>query len=444
MKKEILTIILVLTTLMSFGQSSIVYFDKDSYSLSNETKKKLDLLIKKIKKTQFINEIAIIGHTDSDASFEYNKVLSLKRARKVKEYFSSKGLQNRFHVLSKSESELMNDNKTELEKSKNRRVEIIQEYSTNNFAYEVFKRGFQEFTISPKQDTQITCKEGTLLKIDQGAFNLINETSNLTIKVQEFYKKSDFLSSNLTTTTSNNEQLESRGMIYIEVYQDNKELQIKEGKTIGIVFKDRKINDATNLFEGLEHNNEIVWNQTGTNKSYSSTESGWSMTWIGNDTIQKLRWWYETIGEETFKIEHIIEKEVERFDTLSVENEKLMKELILSSPKLGWINCDRFYDSNSPKIDLIVEFNEEFTPDVSLIFEEINSVLPYSYREDNKLIFKNVPINMKVKLVGKYKQNTNSDIYYASKECTSKANLTELLIFDLLTKDEIEKKIKML
>jgi len=112
---------LVLTTLISFGQSSLVYFDKDSYSLSTRTKQKLDSLIEKIKKTPSVNEIAIIGYTDFDASFQYNKYLSLKRARKVKEYLSSKGLQNRFHVLSKSESELVNDNKTELEKAKIRR-----------------------------------------------------------------------------------------------------------------------------------------------------------------------------------------------------------------------------------------------------------------------------------------------------------------------------------
>jgi len=444
MKKTLLTIILVVATLISFGQSSLIYFDKDSYSLSNNTKQKLDSLIEVIKQTPSINEIAVIGHTDSDASFQYNKDLSLKRARKVKEYLSSNGLQNRFHVLSKSESELVNDNKTELEKSKNRRVEIIQDYSTNNFAYESLESNFQEFSISPKQDTLITCKEGTLLKIDSGTFNLINETSNLTIRVEEFYKKSDFISSNLTTLTSNNDLLESRGMINIEVYQDNIELQIKDGKTLGVLFKDRKINDGTNLFEGVEHNNEIVWNQTGTNTSFSSTESGWSKTWLGNDTIRKSKWWYKTIGEETFKIEHIIEKEGERFDTLSVESEKLMKELILSSRRLGWINCDRFYNSDAPKIDLIVEFNEEFTPDVSLIFEEINSVLPYSYREDNKLVFKNVPVNMKVKLVGLYKQNTDSEIYYATKECISKANSTELLLFDLVSKSEIENKINML
>lgn len=444
MKKALLTTILVAITLISFGQSSLVYFDKNSNSLSNKTKQKLDSLIEKIKQAKSINEIAIIGHTDSDASFQYNKKLSLKRANKVKDYLSSTGLQNRFHVLSKSESELVNDNKTELEKSKNRRVEIIQDYSTNNYAYEYLQSDFQEFSISPKQDTLIICKEGTLLKINKGTFNLVNESSKLTIRVKEFYKKSDFISSNLTTKTSKNDLLESRGMINIEVYQENKEVKIKNGKTLGVVFKDRKINDGTLLFEGIEQNNEVVWNQKGTNTSFSSTKSGSSVTMTGNDTIKKSKWWYETIGEETYKIKHTIEKRGERFDTLSIESEKLMNGLILSSPNLGWINCDRFYDSDSPKIDLIVEFNEEFSPDVSLIFEEINSVLPYSYREDNKLIFKNVPVNMKIKLIGLYKQNAKSDVYFASKECISKANSTEFLLFDLLTKGEIENKINML
>jgi hypothetical protein len=438
MKKTLITFTMVVVTIISCAQRSLVYFDKDSFSLSNITKQKLDSLIEKIKENSSINEIAVIGHSDSDASFQYNKDLSLKRARKVKEYLSTKALSNRFHVLSKSESELVNSNKTELEKSKNRRVEIILNYSTNNFAYEVLKSDFQEFSISPKQDTLIICKKGTKLKINQGTFNLINETSNLTIKVKEFYKKSDFILANLTTITSKNEQLESRGMINIEVYQENKKLEIKEGKTIGIVFKNRKLNDRTLLFEGIEHNNEIVWNQTSSKTRFSLYETGSATTRIGNDTIKKSKWWYEKIEGETFKITHTIEKGSETIDTLSSESEKMMKELILSSPRLGWINCDLFYNNSSPKIDLIVEFNEEFTPDVSLILEDINSVLPYSYREENKLIFKNVPVNKKVTITGVFKYSNNSDIYFARKECVTKENSTEILLFNILTKDEIK------
>ena len=104
---------MVVVTITSCAQRSLVYFDKDSFSLSNITKQKLDSLIEKIKQNSSINEIAVIGHSDSDASFQYNKDLSLKRARKVKEYLSTKALSNRFHVLSKSERELVNSNKPE-------------------------------------------------------------------------------------------------------------------------------------------------------------------------------------------------------------------------------------------------------------------------------------------------------------------------------------------
>lgn len=51
---------------------------------------------------------------------------------------------------------------------------------------------------------------------------------------------------------------------------------------------------------------------------------------------------------------------------------------------------------------------------------------------------------MKIRLVGLYKKDSSSDIYFASKECISRANSKEYLQFNLLTKSEIENKINML
>ena len=94
----------------------------------------------------------------------------------------------------------------------------------------------------------------------------------------------------------------------------------------------------------------------------------------------------------------------------NIEDISIVNDLILSSPKLGWINCDRFYQDKTPKVDLIVKYEGDFTPNVVLVFKEINSVLPYSYRENNYLVFRNVPVNNSIHrlcivgigMIGKY------------------------------------------
>src|SRR5690606_1258004 len=105
----------------------------------------------------------------------------------------------------------------------------ILNYSPNTI-YETLQAKYQDFSISPTADTIITCKQETLLGINARIFNTTDTLSELNIKVQEFYKKADFVTSNMTTRTNKGEILESRGMINIEVYQKGERLQIKENQ----------------------------------------------------------------------------------------------------------------------------------------------------------------------------------------------------------------------
>lgn len=103
----------------------ILYFDKDTYEIS-----KLEL----IQLEEFINQlprplyhlIKIEGHTDKDATFEYNVQLSQNRANRIKEIMANLGLSNTYTQWS-GEQKPMNMDLTEEEKAKNRRVTITVE-----------------------------------------------------------------------------------------------------------------------------------------------------------------------------------------------------------------------------------------------------------------------------------------------------------------------------
>lgn len=144
--------------------------------------------------------------------------------------------------------------------------EKLIDKSTNN----PLRKQKQILRINTQKDTIITCKEGTLLKIAKRSF--INPktgktmTGTIDLKVTEYYKLSDILLANLSTV-SNDRQLETGGMLYIEATQGAIELELKDDKPIDISFpilrqgsaqvKNKK-NDMK-LFSGEWKDKNINW-----------------------------------------------------------------------------------------------------------------------------------------------------------------------------------------
>lgn len=79
-------------------------------------------------------------------------------------------------------------------------------------------------------------------------------------------------------------------------------------------------------------------------------------------------------------------------------NEAELNYFIFSSSKLGWINCDYFWETKDEKIDYIVKVNPDSKPNIKIIFKDAKSIMTGSI-EGDKYIFKNVPIDKKIKIV---------------------------------------------
>ena len=101
-----------------------VLFDVDKYNLRPEAQEILKNLAVVLKEAD-IKPFEIDGHTDSDASDEYNKTLSDNRAKSVKEFLSSQGVKANIITNGYGESKPIASNDTPEGKQKNRRVEII-------------------------------------------------------------------------------------------------------------------------------------------------------------------------------------------------------------------------------------------------------------------------------------------------------------------------------
>jgi TonB family protein len=128
--------------------------------------------------------------------------------------------------------------------------------------YKHFEKRPQVFSIRTNRDTTIICKEGTMIQINANSFvsektgNPISETVQLVVK--EYYKISDMILANLTTT-SGGKILETGGMLHISVTNNRENCILKPGSEIktGFPFSGKK--DDMDLFYGEQTNNIINW-----------------------------------------------------------------------------------------------------------------------------------------------------------------------------------------
>ncbi len=102
-----------------------VLFDFDSALLTDSGKIELDLLINDINAMSVVDQIMVIGHTDSVGSKSYNQMLSERRAGSVRDYMAAKLAEMDITAEGRGEEEPIADNATAEGRAKNRRVEVI-------------------------------------------------------------------------------------------------------------------------------------------------------------------------------------------------------------------------------------------------------------------------------------------------------------------------------
>ncbi|MXV39213.1 OmpA family protein [Flavobacteriaceae bacterium Ap0902] len=101
-----------------------VYFSNDSYAISHEGQRDLNIIIQNLNKHPDVN-IHLVGHTDNNASESYNLHLSIKRANAVQAYLLNNGIDpQRVSIEGRGETEPLKPNTTESGRAINRRVEL--------------------------------------------------------------------------------------------------------------------------------------------------------------------------------------------------------------------------------------------------------------------------------------------------------------------------------
>jgi hypothetical protein len=118
----------------------------------------------------------------------------------------------------------------------------------------------QDYFIDANTDTLILGKEGTVIYIEKGSFkngfgSLVTDTIQITL--QEVYKTSDILKSNVTMR-SGDKMLETGGMIELRAYLKGEQLSLYYNKSIVVHFPKKNRTDSMRLFYGNTKSDDDV------------------------------------------------------------------------------------------------------------------------------------------------------------------------------------------
>lgn len=100
-------------------------FDSGKSDIKSAGKADLDELVSKLQGLQSVEQIRVIGHTDSQGSAAFNQRLSEQRAQALKDYLIDQGIAaDRIEAVGMGETQPVADNGSAEGRARNRRVEL--------------------------------------------------------------------------------------------------------------------------------------------------------------------------------------------------------------------------------------------------------------------------------------------------------------------------------
>jgi hypothetical protein len=278
--------------------------------------------------------------------------------------------------------------------------------------YEQIQKKSQAFTVNNNRDTIIEGGEGTILTIPANSFEA---DGTVTVMLTEVYSIEEMIANKLTTTCEGR-QLISGGMIYLDAVDKNENLvDLRKGALLRLDMPRARTGARMELFYGEDfYRNDFTTvmdsiNWIRTNQAFDRSPSlpGLSRTARGIDQVRKNMdtVWFED-GEGNGRTFDYFLQDTIRKDTPGASAGRRRSDSIsiqrfgVNINRLGWINCDRFYQDARPRVELIVDLGDN--PDnynTILVFDNLNSILPRSSAQGNSIRFSNVPAGEPARVV---------------------------------------------
>lgn len=528
MKKLALLVLIIGIYFSTYSQKAnrlAVFFQNNNYEISLSSQKDIEFFLQSLDSNAFIT---LNGVANYIGDYNSNMQLSRNRALAVKSLMVSKGIsENKIELQFQGERHTRQTPNAIIE---SRRVDIIV-YQKKDIQPSQLNTLFDltSFDIPhPERYTNIKGPDGTIIEIEGSSF-IYKDTKEtvskpITIKLKEFYKKSEFIEYKLSTLTTDDKMLESGGMIYLEAWEGNQELEL--AKEIVLKFPTKNYKKGMETFLGKTDGSIVKWDSIKNPEvvmfpevqpSFGNDEAALSLFFVKNVryptaaleagvsgtvivdfiigsngrvrdvSVQNRRFGYgleeeairaiksmptwrpgklngkkvdvafsipvsfsidgenvgifgdgfvprkdaRTIKQDRRKFEKIL---TDDNDTSTIKASTL-SYYILSSPRLGWINCDRFIRDRAHNIAL--NFKDDDIEYISMVFTTINSVIHHKVFNKNRSEFLNVGKNYPIKILAT--KLIGKKTFVSLTDSNSKNSSIELNKLKEMTAEELKK-----
>lgn len=285
-------------------------------------------------------------------------------------------------------------------------LDTKSEAKTLNDFLAKYEEPSQLFKVSSSRPTRVKGKQGTTISINPN--DLATESGeplgdSIQIELKELTNQAQLLKTNAQTVSSG-QLLVSGGAYYINMTSNEKQLKLKEGKTLSVEFP-KLADEEMSLFYGQRDSlGGMDWKQATETFKVKPNPQEERQT-VAKPTTKKkseIEALLDYLGSDSSSTPMTTE-EKQKMERVNKVYEKVYSAVDISS--FGWINCDRFLEIED-KTDLIVNFNPSdsiSSANIYLIFKDINSVMQsyyFSYNgKSSNEGFKNIPVGYKVRLV---------------------------------------------
>lgn len=294
----------------------------------------------------------------------------------------------------------------------------------------------QTFAIDPRKDAQIVGALGTVINIPANTLRCTDGSipPRMDMELTEVYGR-DMLVNAGIHTVSNGRMLESGGTVLLEAHCRNCPGTVVPGKTIDLSFpRDGEAKEGMETFIGRKDRaGNFNWERDG------RSANG------GSETRYRYYINDREVSREAFMALEAEMKEREQVEEnleAVAANSTALDAYLLKSSELGWINCDRFYDSEEVT-DMIVQVDTALRPSVRLVFDNINAVMAGNYdARSGQVRFTGIPVGERVRVVGY--SIVNEVPYMASQPTVVRANASETLRLQETTRSGMEQQLASL
>lgn len=292
---------------------------------------------------------------------------------------------------------------------------IAEQKVDNEALLQELKSKAEVFTIN--KDTLVTIKgeQGTLFRFSPDIFIHTDDsevTEQITIELTECFAPSELIFNNLSTETTKEELLATKGMVNIKAFSKGKELKVKEGKNyeVGFPLRNTQKEKDYRLFDGhyKEDTKCVKWEETAL--EFDDTKYG---TMIYKDTI----------GVDLTGLAESMKHSLEYY--------------LFKSSNLGWLNCDKYIskDNNNASY-MIVNVDSFLKPVVNIMYKSFKTMSPGELINNNQFRFSPLEIGSDVIIFGFSK--VGDKIYLGQKEVVLSENLEINLEFKEVTLEELK------